>query len=671
MPGSRFKLILRRQKPPPLLLQPLSLSSYTYSSVLSEGGVIAGISGKTIGSSLSIAPNDGTVTISLDQTQLLRGAAAVTPGTDNYQLIETLPGAANSPNPTPISLTVTPASETPILQDVSVNMGQYTTPGAGTVLLKNLGLTAPGSPEVVSWRTGGVVANGGGLASNLTGLLAANTSSTTARSPTPSLGSNSALTVVTLPATSYSITVTGVGSDGSEDTCILTYVPVVDAFSIGDDNASFGRPDQFDTLRTRIGTKTGGKDWLISTGTVYSGLTFSIRAFIPTSGSTGIRYADPARPTQIRGFSFNNCQHITAVAPGIGGGAVNKVFFQVGCVDCHVQDAYPLGASIADVLPTNQGSIAAVKMSSATDCTVTGSWFEYCGRGAEFTVCTNCSVTGSIFRKNYGDGAAIGASTNTKVNRNIFIAPMRYMGSQNHIDGIQISDDITADSIEIAGNIWVEGEGNAGSIGFINGATVANSMVYKNNIVIQRAVRMMILGIQNNATVSDSTFFTSASGLIGMNSSTENDNITNSVPDMNANAASTGANTLTRIGTVGSIPSLGVTWSLVDCRALGIAYTAVHQFVYDGVNFNRVPYFDPVGVRTYDFSSVFNHANAFERLNNYHPVDNPAGFDYENKTPAEIRARVLDTLTPKTGGDWDLGAGVTVGAINLDGTLKV
>jgi lysophospholipase L1-like esterase len=83
----------------------LTLSGATFTQGAAAGTVIGVISGKAAGSTLSISPNDGTVAISADQTQLVVGLAASTPGTRSYTVTETDADATNGPKTTTFAIT--------------------------------------------------------------------------------------------------------------------------------------------------------------------------------------------------------------------------------------------------------------------------------------------------------------------------------------------------------------------------------------------------------------------------------------------------------------------------------------------------------------------------------------------------------------------------------------
>ncbi|SHH05879.1 SGNH/GDSL hydrolase family protein [Bradyrhizobium erythrophlei] len=83
----------------------LNLSGATFTQGAAAGTVIGTFAGKTAGSTLSISPNDGTVAISGDQTKLVVGATASTPGTRSYTVTETDADATNGPKTTTFAIT--------------------------------------------------------------------------------------------------------------------------------------------------------------------------------------------------------------------------------------------------------------------------------------------------------------------------------------------------------------------------------------------------------------------------------------------------------------------------------------------------------------------------------------------------------------------------------------
>ncbi|MCA1379403.1 hypothetical protein I6F34_01020 [Bradyrhizobium sp. BRP05] len=89
----------------PPTLGNLTLSGATFTQGAAAGTVIGTLTGKTAGSTLSISPNDGTVALSADQSQLVVGASASSPGTRSYTVTETLAGATNTPKTNTFAIT--------------------------------------------------------------------------------------------------------------------------------------------------------------------------------------------------------------------------------------------------------------------------------------------------------------------------------------------------------------------------------------------------------------------------------------------------------------------------------------------------------------------------------------------------------------------------------------
>jgi hypothetical protein len=575
-----------------------------------------------------------------------------------------------------------PPPGTPLLQNVSINMGANTPPGMGTVLLKNLGLVASGSAAIVSWRTSNVVATGGGANTDLGGLLATNTATATARSPKTTLGSATALTTVTLPATSYAVTVTGVTAGGLEATCILTIVPQASAFNLGDDNASFGRPDNMDSLSQpgNLKTNTGGLTMLISTGADYTASPFAIDGFLPSSGRTAVRYADPARPSRVPGLQASGTNNFDFDGFGIGGGINHKIFLHGACDSVTVKNCYPLGDSIADVA-INAGGTAGnqdfILLSGVTNCTADNNYLRWGGRGLVLGGGSSGNfITNNVIRYVFGDLSAVGQSTNDTVSGNLCLSPMRDTdpsGSPDHIDNMQWDTAVagtsnTATNLVWAGNIFAQADGTAAASGFQGGVNTYVGVTFKNNISLFRASTAANLSGWQDSTLRDSTWLLVGSGKVGMQALNADDNVVNTTLNF-VSGGGAGANALTRV----FIPygrTMDATWTITNSPAHTFNIPNSVQFSYDGVNFNHEP---DMGGSTYATSGVFKYANTLERLNNYHPVNNPAGADYPNMTPAQIKALIIDVLTPATSGSLDLGGANanTIGAVARDGTLKV
>lgn len=101
-----------------LALMPLTLSALnggivpaapTFRTDEAPGTVLAYISKTMPGSTLTLTPADGKVVLNAEGTAIVIGATAATVGTLNYNLVETLAGAVNSPKSTPFAVSVTAA----------------------------------------------------------------------------------------------------------------------------------------------------------------------------------------------------------------------------------------------------------------------------------------------------------------------------------------------------------------------------------------------------------------------------------------------------------------------------------------------------------------------------------------------------------------------------------
>ena len=693
MSRARFKLLLAKPPPPPIILPDLTLSSYSYSSVLAAGTDFATISGNSLGASLTLAAVDpadaGKVALTVDQGALEVGSVSSTTGTYEYELTSTLDGAANSPHTQRIALTVTPATLTPIINDISLPMGTLTPPGMGTTLLKNTpGLVDPASPQIVSWRMGSVTAGSGGLATDLGSLLTTNTPFATARWPTTTRGANNEVTTNRLPGASYTVPLIAVGEDGSEATCTVTITPVAGAVSRGDKLTAWPDADRADVIQSRLATKLGGLKLLISVGHV-EGALYTLTG-LTQEGRVTVEYADPERPCRIGGADFYRAARVSLLNVGIGGMQANKILVRES-VEFYASGNYPLGASVADVLAINPASQAAIKFTSGSnDGLVENNHFGWSGRGCEFgNGVARSRVVNNIFEHYYGDLCLTGETTDCEFVDNLGLHPHRMVTSKDHIDGGQFADPpagggtLYITRFKFSGNIIWQGAGDTGSIGFHNGSTQGIDCEICRNIFGIRAGNAMQLGRHSGAVVTDNTIFLTASGAIANNSrsapkANENDNIFDGVITLlEIGVGSSGTNILNDNLTVGSIQAPAATWSHEGNVALGLSYPAIHKYA-DDAGENLPPKFK-AGVmagRTNDFSNVFAVPNAFEKLNNYYDGDDPdvigstEGTDWANISPASAKALILATLTPIADGAADLGGGAPKGAINFDGSQK-
>lgn len=571
---------------------------------------------------------------------------------------------------------------TPILQNVSVIMGAKTPLNMGTVLLKNLVLVAPGSAPIANWRTTITSATGGGANTDLSSL-SSNTANATARSPAPTLGAINSLTLTTLAATSYAITVTGVTAGGLEATCTLTYVTQAGAFNLGDNNAAFGDPDEMfnETVAIRLGTKTGGLTMLLSTGADLTSPVFRLTGFSPSSGRTTVQYADAARPSRVPNLLISNVNNFDVTGLGIGGAIAHKIWISGTSDGTTVKNCYPLGDSIADVAINAGGTAGGVNFiflggpgSAVTNCTIDNNYLRWGGRGIVLSPSTGCSVTNNIIRYCYGDLCAIGVSTNDTITGNLALSPMRDTdtgGMPDHIDNMQWDGGIITNLL-FANNLFAEADGTATSSGFQGGAFNYVGVTYKNNISLFRASTAANLTAWQDSTIADSTWLLVGSGKLGMTALGADDNVFNGQPgfsdgDGHGGHLGSGANALTRVF-VPYAASMGASWTVTNSPNQNLSIPNAVQHVYDGINFNIEP---DMGGSTYATSGIFKYANTLERLNNL-TATNTAGADYPNMTPAQIKALILDVLTPATGGTLDLGGANanTIGAVCRDGTLK-
>lgn len=701
-----LRLRVAAEPPPPILLPDLTLSSYTFSNGLPENSKIADISGNDLGALLSIAAGDDRLKINGDGTQLLVGGTQATAGTFSAGIVSTLAEADNSPHTTPISLTVTSASLTPMLNDIALPMGIYTPPGMGTVLLKNIpGLVDPLSPQIVSWRMGSVTAGSGGLATDLGSLLTTNTAFATARTPRTTRGTISEVTTNRLPGADYTIPLIAVGEDGSEATCTITIQPVAGALSRGDDYVSPAN-DGATAIQQRLAAKMSGLKMLISVGHGPD-QSFSLANLIQ-AGRVAVEYADPARPSKLRTVDVYNCHRIDFNELGVGGTPAHRFHFRAGSSDCWAYDCFTIDGSEADLdLVVGAQNHYAFYFRGVTNCGALGGSFNHIGRCVSYggggsathpDRSFDCVIEGVLFDHYYGDAIQEGGGEGNQFLGNGVFAPMRGFNpstgipSVDHIDQTQFAP-FNPQQVLIKGNVFGHADGNAGSIGIINSATTASGPAtesklsgvdYGGNILAIRAGTAMNWGSVDGLDLHDCTIVCVTSGLIGSPNivvdkgvsglETVNDNVTADAQQIILYPSTPLPSTIQRVFTMGSIGSAaGITKT--DCRELNIALTAMKQMQpEDGVN--SLPEWLPTGVRTYDFTNWFKYPDVIERLGNYHPIDNPNGAAFANMTPAEKKALYIDVLTPKvTPGQTiynDLhGDGtVSIGAVNFDETMK-
>lgn len=563
----------------------------------------------------------------------------------------------------------------PIINDITLNYGNRTTPAnSSTVLIKNIpGLIAPNSPPIAYFRTGNVTAFGGGVVGDWGGLLATNTAIATARTPNPTKGIITQLTTVTLVG-GYTYDIIAVGENGEESTATVTINVVADAFNVGDANGG-------DVMSSRFATKSGGLTWLFTSGWERAGV-YALQNLNPT-GRTIVTEADPSKPMKMNGLRLYNCQRVDVDGLTMGGTPNHRFLVDTNSTDCTIKNCKSgADASWDYINPTTPNIHAIFKIDNCTYITVEDNHFEWCPRGILIgganisgnPRATNIIVRNNTFRTYYGDAFSIGGCDTVDITGNTFIAPMRNEGNNDHIDGVQFGGsgaDVSA-NVTIEGNMWIQGEGNAGSIGVMNTSVSVTNLVFRYNILLGRAATSMDL--RNNisdSTVEDNTIFLTMSGKIAQYyraTDPQNDNVYNGVQQIVLTTATNSF--MRRLLAVGNVGGSFTGWTKEDNLALGISYTAITQFSNVEGQSNYEPTFEPTGVRTYDFSNVFNYANAFERLNNYSADNNAAGTNYTTLTVEQIRTRVLDTLTPKIGGSADLGGSSVIGAITKEGQLK-
>lgn len=569
-----------------------------------------------------------------------------------------------------------PASQTPTLQNVTVPMGAYTNKNSGGVYLKNLGLTADGSPAVTSWRISNITAVGGGANGDLTNTLAAGSptaANATARTPLPSVGSNTALTL-TLAATSYTMTVTAVGADATEATCTLTFAVQASAFNIGDDYGSGGR----DTAAAMNPWKTqvGGLTALIAVGADYGSTQLLLQNVAPSSGRMTVQYADPARPSRMASVRLSSCTAVDVASLGYGGAQMNHIHAD-GCTDCTVSDAYPLGASVADIYTPDPHSQRGLYVSACTDCNFPDNHLEWVGQGLAISAgSVRCYAPRTRMRYVYGDFMTFGTGVDMGCPDSIFCSPMRFLNVDDHIDFIQIGDATFPDGVDIRRVRCYQADGDSGSIPFINGGDGTGGLSPTKRVLMKGAVFCHRAGTAFNGGLhaggseySDATIFQVPSGTVAINDVTAgpSDNLSNVTPAITMQP-STGTNLMERLFSSGS--AMGTIAGWTKTSGGGTFANKVYdntQFTYAVGNYNREPAWTKPSV---DWSAYLNYADAYERLGNYHSVNNPVGMDYPNMSIDEIDVASRTILAPKVSGTLDHAASGVDGGLNFDASVK-
>lgn len=564
-----------------------------------------------------------------------------------------------------------PVSLVPVLRNVAVPMGAYTILGGGGVKLSSalLGLIAPNSPEVLFWRTAITSAVGGGATSDLQGALVANTAVATAKTPTPSLGLSTALSINLIGT--YVITCTAVGADNSEASCTLTYNIVANTFNLGDDNASFGRPDDLDAIRLNMGTSCGGKTMALSRGANFEGANMSLYGFVPSSGRFTVAYADVDHPSRCKQVFVQACKKLDLRGIAVGGIPANRITITADAAgdtdDCHAYGCYSLNADPTNLAPGSPGDNYGILIhGSVSNCSAEDCNMQYVGKAYSLSGTSN-SMLRNKFRYIYGDARVVGQGTGLISKFNVFMSPMRSANNDDHMDALQIEDNSTINGFTSIGDIFIQADGNAGMIGTHSGATLTTSWLCSASIIVGRTVTGMQVGANHLGVWRDCTVFETGSGFISNATVDANDNI---YTGSQRTLAPAGDGAFLRYYTNGFIQlGGGTTYSKTDCVELDHAYSEIGQLTFgvDPINVNAQTL---INGATYDFSNVHNYADAFERLNNYHPSLNPNGTDYPNMTLDQIVTRVLTVLAPKLTGQLDLGGGNSIGAINFDHTQK-
>lgn len=136
--------------PAPIALGNLALSTTAFNNTTPVGGVLADITGKTSGSTVSTA--DARFTVNGAGTQLLRGLGTWANGTSNLALAEALTGATNSPKTNNINVTISGVPVAPSDQTVTLR----TTEQSSWVDLSPWLDTIPEENDIFATVTGGV-----------------------------------------------------------------------------------------------------------------------------------------------------------------------------------------------------------------------------------------------------------------------------------------------------------------------------------------------------------------------------------------------------------------------------------------------------------------------------------------------------------------------------------
>jgi hypothetical protein len=131
----------------PANLAALSITSNTYVFSAALNDVLASISGRTPGSTITITPNDDKIKIGGDQVTLLRGANTWTAGNTNITLRETLTGVPNSPRDTVIPITVSEPGSFDYLISNDATFATVLAYGGTTLSNKRIGIQ-PGTYSI-------------------------------------------------------------------------------------------------------------------------------------------------------------------------------------------------------------------------------------------------------------------------------------------------------------------------------------------------------------------------------------------------------------------------------------------------------------------------------------------------------------------------------------------
>lgn len=121
-------------------LQALTLSASSFPVGSAAGTVIAAIQNRTVGSTLTVTPNDGRVVVS--GSNLLVGLSASTVGATSYTITETLAGASNTPRASVVSVTCAPPAPTLA----------WITPANDTTPTFIVSMTGPATSDTVTFQ---------------------------------------------------------------------------------------------------------------------------------------------------------------------------------------------------------------------------------------------------------------------------------------------------------------------------------------------------------------------------------------------------------------------------------------------------------------------------------------------------------------------------------------